>query len=636
MSKQFNEDGTYNKTDWKAGDKITATKLNKIEDAIEAVNDHDVSRHQEADARLDALEAGVVANKQEIEAKVEALEDTVVSNKDAADLDIYRIDQHMTLLDKKIDDGVAEVYGVAETVDGAIDKGKADMEAMVEAVEGELDRLHAKDIELSAQLEHIKKETTIYPDDFEGTDTEKIQKAFNKAFEIHADTSTPPCIIVNRNYILNSPIYFKEDAFYEYIYIMGEGGTLTQNFNGFMFESYAEAGNRHRHAPLFENVRFKRADGVTMACVINGDKFIRAMFDKCNFSRMACINTEGYIQTLRLHNCEIGGNLTTHFIKANMCYDCSIIDCRFEQHTSPYSAVYIAENESSMNISYMSLRIISSLFEGYYQAPAIQLGSGYGLDIHGCYFESNKENIIFSKVGNGNGKVSGQITACTFMTTKSDDGYSIKFNSMNVSNLLVDYNTTNDKKFANIDIRKDAQDTSNFAYGGGRIIELSGTVKTKQNANKCKLIIKRDPVTDDGRLLFKFPTPWWNDLHSTVTGAFLISVTFGYGTSAQYRGAVTILAHAGSCWQDGIMTKVVTYSVLGGLATLENNGNNGTNFESIDVFWDETGSRKTTSAQDTKYISVSIKNTNESRLSLCSGSIMRLGDVLCDTWEVIE
>ena len=102
MSQQFNEDGTYNKTDWKAGDKITATKLNKIEDAIEAVNDHDISRHQEADARLDVLEAGRVTDKQEINAKVEALEDTVVSNKDAVDLDIYHINIDMTSLDMKI------------------------------------------------------------------------------------------------------------------------------------------------------------------------------------------------------------------------------------------------------------------------------------------------------------------------------------------------------------------------------------------------------------------------------------------------------------------------------------------------------------------------------------------------------
>lgn len=114
MSQQFDENGKYIKTDWKAGDKITATKLNKIEDAIEAVNDHDIARHEEADARLDALEAGVVANKQEIEAKIDALEDTVVSNKDATDLDIYRIDQHMTLLDKKIDDSVAEMNSAIE------------------------------------------------------------------------------------------------------------------------------------------------------------------------------------------------------------------------------------------------------------------------------------------------------------------------------------------------------------------------------------------------------------------------------------------------------------------------------------------------------------------------------------------
>ena len=78
-----------------------------------------------------------------------------------------------------------------------------------------------------------------------------------------------------------------------------------------------------------------------MACVINGDKFIRAMFDKCNFHKISCVNADGYLQTLRLHNCEIGGDLTTHFIKANMCYDGSIVDCRFEQHTSPYSAIYI-------------------------------------------------------------------------------------------------------------------------------------------------------------------------------------------------------------------------------------------------------------------------------------------------------
>ena len=159
------------KTDWKAGDKITATKLNKIEDAIEAVNNNDISRHEETDARLDALEAGRVADKQEINAKVEALEDTVVSNKDATDLDIYNLERHMTLLDQKIDDGVDTVEAIAHTVDDKIteadasmkaqvaeadaivEQGKADMTAMVETVEADMAAM-AETIE--ADIENVR------------------------------------------------------------------------------------------------------------------------------------------------------------------------------------------------------------------------------------------------------------------------------------------------------------------------------------------------------------------------------------------------------------------------------------------------------------------------------------------------
>lgn len=63
MANTFNEDGTYNKTNWKTGDKITASKLNKIEESLEAINNNDISRHVEADTRLDALEEQAAAIK---------------------------------------------------------------------------------------------------------------------------------------------------------------------------------------------------------------------------------------------------------------------------------------------------------------------------------------------------------------------------------------------------------------------------------------------------------------------------------------------------------------------------------------------------------------------------------------------
>lgn len=219
----FDSNGNYNKTNWKTGDKITADKLNKIEDSLEVINNNDISRHQEADARLDALEAGVVANKQEIDAKVDALEDTVISNKDAADLDIYRIDQHMTLLDKKIDDGVAEVYGVAETVDGKIAEVDASMKAMVAEVESDLEGLHAKDEELSEQIEQIVSITK--------TNYLNVVEAIDRGFTI--DEITTEC---KSNgyifYIANGDVLNIDKTLnLRHIKVIIEG-TVNVNFNG--------------------------------------------------------------------------------------------------------------------------------------------------------------------------------------------------------------------------------------------------------------------------------------------------------------------------------------------------------------------------------------------------------------------
>ena len=147
----FDENGKYIKTNWKAGDKITATKLNKIEESIEAVNDNDISRHVEADARLDALEAKDVAHDKELT----NVKNLIADNKAAAELGDYEINSRMTFLENELNEGIEEVHNVASTVDGKINQGKADMEAMVAEVDADLEGLHAKDEELSEQLADI-------------------------------------------------------------------------------------------------------------------------------------------------------------------------------------------------------------------------------------------------------------------------------------------------------------------------------------------------------------------------------------------------------------------------------------------------------------------------------------------------
>lgn len=187
----FDENGKYIKTNWKAGDKITATKLNKIEESIEAVNDNDISRHVEADARLDALEAKDVVHDKEFT----NVRNLIADNKAAAELGDYEINSRMTFLENELNEGIEEVHNVAETVDGKINaavtnvndvasavdgkiaQGKADMEAMVAEVEADLEGLHAKDEELSVQLEQIEKIIYLSPTGY--NDTEMLETAIN-------------------------------------------------------------------------------------------------------------------------------------------------------------------------------------------------------------------------------------------------------------------------------------------------------------------------------------------------------------------------------------------------------------------------------------------------------------------------
>ena len=82
MTNMFNEDGTYNKTNWKAGDRITADKLNKIEESLEAINNNDISRHVEADTRLDALEEQAAGQNEVTNERIEELNDLVLDNKE--------------------------------------------------------------------------------------------------------------------------------------------------------------------------------------------------------------------------------------------------------------------------------------------------------------------------------------------------------------------------------------------------------------------------------------------------------------------------------------------------------------------------------------------------------------------------
>lgn len=63
----FDTDGKYNKTVWETGDRISEGKLNKIEDAIDKINQNEM-------ANADALNKQMITNFNVLLSKIEALE----------------------------------------------------------------------------------------------------------------------------------------------------------------------------------------------------------------------------------------------------------------------------------------------------------------------------------------------------------------------------------------------------------------------------------------------------------------------------------------------------------------------------------------------------------------------------------
>ena len=240
-----------------------------------------------------------------------------------------------------------------------------------EFYEGFNDRLDAVD----SQLAHIENNIDITPDDFEGSDVEKIQQALDYVVENNINTIT-----LNRSYDLTGGIVYyngkwaKPPTF--------KDGTLIKNDTGYMFSRLAD--NNNSNTPLFLNVTF--IGNTENPCyIIDGDKLIRQGFDHCYFRGIGLIKTAGYLQSLRLHSCEMSFSPDI-FINCSGAYDVSITNNKFEES---HNALIKSYSDSTDGPACHALRITNNLIEGYVVEPPIILSSAYGLTISNNYFEAN-------------------------------------------------------------------------------------------------------------------------------------------------------------------------------------------------------------------------------------------------------
>lgn len=376
MANMFDENGNYNKTEWKPGDRITAGKLNKIEESLEAINNNDIERHKEADERLDALEE----QKEAVEERFDELEDLVADNKTEVDTAIYEVHSKMDRLEQEMNDGIDTVEAIAHTVDDKIADADASMKAQVAEVEGDLEGLHAKDEELSSQLaDNAIKLNELWADvknfgavcDGITDDTEAIKSVIEQGYKnikidnclIQANIAVPEGV----NLLISNLVYkgvtttnksgcmfFKGNNVINGLNKINEGIVLIADGSNILFENIIINNSQRssfnittRSETTYQNITFRNC--ISKMSIAHGfgiEKYYSGVSDNSSVSSVIYDNCEAYTSGANLTGWSAGFLIADVTNASNITYKNCIAEDSVE------SGFHIEENVGKTNIIY--------------------------------------------------------------------------------------------------------------------------------------------------------------------------------------------------------------------------------------------------------------------------------------------
>ena len=438
-----------------------------------------------------------------------------------------------------------------------------------------LKKLNERIDETNTQLSEVKNKISITPDDFTGTDIEKMQQALDYAIENDIKS-----IKLNRLYnITGGSIMLPSSDFWGFI--LFEQGGIIKNDEGFIFDRNAD--NNNCNSPKLKDV-FVSTDTENVY-LYNGDKMIRQFCDNVIFWRVGLVKTAGYVQTIRLHNCEIG-QLGCNFIESAMAYDVELMHNRFESSTS-YHALKIQTQDSG--ISYFGLRIKSNLFEGYANTCPIILGVGYGLDISSNYFEANNTSIRIDNLSKPSTLISGRIFDNVFGATKSSYDVEI-LGTVNTYKLYVGQNSSDvpsGKYIFNKYLLKNCEPDTNNAYAGGQtFLNENNAVEVEDGGFYCTQI-----DLGSGGVMFEIPLNLKNDgvLWQQSSKQFLFNIKMTYGSSVWYSAHLTGILSIDGYYTNGQVMQGLQVDVLSSRNTSGNVNGNIENPVQYECYFKESG-----------------------------------------------
>lgn len=222
----------------------------------------------------------------------------------------------------------------------------------------------------------------VNPDKFSGTDSEKLQAAFD------ALSTSGGVISINRAYTLTASIKVSHDssANNNLITVKGDGQNAKIDFGAYCFQG-ADTTKSSYGGIIFKDL-WLSGTGVGFNCT----HLIRLTFDNCmirNFSNFL-YSTE-YLQSVYIMGCYIrvsasglaDGSVKETINATNVC-DLKIIGCVCEQGYRLISAAEIMDGCS----------ITDCCIEGYKSTPIVLGTKNRGVNICNTYFESNQGTSI--------------------------------------------------------------------------------------------------------------------------------------------------------------------------------------------------------------------------------------------------
>lgn len=221
--------------------------------------------------------------------------------------------------------------------------------------------------------------SSISPDDFHGTDYQKVQQALDYALENNvAVIFTKMYDITGNTLMINRPeFYYATDR--KQLYLIGAGGGIKKTDSGFIFSAtYDATGDIN-----VSNLKYESVAGAGTK-VWNADKIIRVMSSNCQYVNVDTIVSapNNFTQSLYfLHEHITGGNGWK--FEARKYIDTTIKNCLIEDCVNG-----IRNTEGLAESQNTKLRIKDNLIENL-TGTSIMLGSVWSSEISGNYFELN-------------------------------------------------------------------------------------------------------------------------------------------------------------------------------------------------------------------------------------------------------